>query len=136
MKEKSHTAWGDKGPGGVVRSAASPTALPGRRTFLRASLAVGVVAHAAPFAIAGDAARQQGAPAKRDGEIGVTRGSLMRHLTVESQPPYDLERCFQVAWKAGFRCPWCLEHFNDTLAGLLAGFVRLRDILNSWMEAA
>ena len=26
---------------------------------------------------------------------------------------YDLKRCFQIGWDAGFRGPWCLEHFND-----------------------
>lgn len=51
-------------------------------------------------------------------------------------PRYDLKRCFDVAWKAGFRGPWCLEHFNDTLDGLLAGFVRLRDMLKAWMKAS
>ena len=50
-------------------------------------------------------------------------------------PQYDLRRCFDVGWKAGFRGPWCLEHFNDTLPGLLAGFKRLREMLETWMQA-
>ena len=49
--------------------------------------------------------------------------------------PYDLKRCFQIGWDAGFRGPWCLEHFSDTLKGLWQGFARLRDMLREWMKA-
>lgn len=49
---------------------------------------------------------------------------------------YDLKRCFEVGWQAGFRGPWCLEHFNKTLDGLWRGFARLRDMLRGWMAAA
>jgi hypothetical protein len=49
--------------------------------------------------------------------------------------PYYLKRCFQVGWDAGFRGPWCLEHFNDTLDGLWRGFARLRDMLRGWMQS-
>lgn len=48
---------------------------------------------------------------------------------------YDLKRCFQIGWDAGFRGPWCFEHFNDTLDGLWQGFARLRDMLREWMKA-
>ncbi len=51
-------------------------------------------------------------------------------------PRYDLKRCFQTGWDAGFRGPWCFEHFNETLAGQLKGFVRLRDMLRRWMKEA
>jgi hypothetical protein len=50
-----------------------------------------------------------------------------------SHPRYDLERCFQVGWDAGFRGPWCIEHFNKTLPGLLAGFCEVRDRINRWI---
>jgi predicted transcriptional regulator len=46
-----------------------------------------------------------------------------------SHPKYDLQRCFQIGWDAGFRGPWCLEHFHTTLSGLLAGMIQLRDFL-------
>jgi sugar phosphate isomerase/epimerase len=49
-----------------------------------------------------------------------------------SHKEYDLKRCFQVGWDAGFRGPWCLEHFNQSLDGLLAGMKRLRDLLREW----
>jgi sugar phosphate isomerase/epimerase len=48
-------------------------------------------------------------------------------------PQYDLERCFRIGWDAGFRGPWCFEHFNVTLDGLWKGFARLRDLLRGWM---
>ncbi len=48
---------------------------------------------------------------------------------------YDLKRCFQTGWDAGFRGPWCFEHFNESLDGLWRGFARLRDLLRSWMKA-
>lgn len=53
-----------------------------------------------------------------------------------SHAKYDLERCFQIGWKAGFRGPWCLEHFNETLPGLKRGLGVLRDQLRGWMKAA
>ncbi len=49
-------------------------------------------------------------------------------------PRYDLRRCFQIGWDAGFRGPWCLEHFNDRLDGLMSGFARLRDMLKAWTK--
>lgn len=50
-------------------------------------------------------------------------------------PQYDLQRCFRIGWEAGFRGPWCFEHFHETLDGLWKGFARLRDLLKSWMPA-
>lgn len=49
-------------------------------------------------------------------------------------PQYDLERCFRIGWDAGFRGPWCFEHFHETLDGLWTGFARLRDLLKGWMQ--
>lgn len=49
-----------------------------------------------------------------------------------SHPRYDLKRCFQTGWDAGFRGPWCIEHFNESLEGLLAGFATVRDRLRQW----
>ena len=45
---------------------------------------------------------------------------------------YDLKRCFQIGWDAGYRGPWCLEHFNTTLDGLIKGLANLRMMLNAW----
>lgn len=49
---------------------------------------------------------------------------------------YDIERCFQVAWKAGFRGPWAIEHWNEDTAALARETVFLRDKLRQWTRAA
>jgi sugar phosphate isomerase/epimerase len=51
-------------------------------------------------------------------------------------PRYDLQRCFRIGWDAGFRGPWCFEHFNETLDGLLKGMVKLREMLLGWGAAS
>lgn len=51
-------------------------------------------------------------------------------------PQYDLEQCFRIGWNAGFRGPWCFEHFNETLDGLWKGFARLRDLMKGWMTTS
>lgn len=50
--------------------------------------------------------------------------------------PYDLHRCFQIGWDAGFRGPWCLEHFDASLPRLLKNMQYLRDQLKTWMKEA
>lgn len=52
-----------------------------------------------------------------------------------THPKYDLEKCFQTGWDAGFRGPWCIEHFHENLPGLLAGFAAVRDKLGGWIDA-
>ncbi len=49
-------------------------------------------------------------------------------------PPYDLKRCFQIGWGAGFRGPWCFEHFNAPLSKLLKDFASLRDLVYQWTK--
>jgi sugar phosphate isomerase/epimerase len=49
---------------------------------------------------------------------------------------YDLKRCFQIAWDAGFRGPWSIEHFNADYRQLLREMALLRDRLREWMRAA
>ncbi len=53
-----------------------------------------------------------------------------------SHPKYDLKRCFDVGWKAGFRGPWCIEHFHTDLPGLIKGFGLVRDKLRGWIAEA
>ena len=50
--------------------------------------------------------------------------------------PYELRRCFQIGWDAGFRGPWCLEHFNEDFNALLRDLRLLRDQLQQWMGGA
>lgn len=49
---------------------------------------------------------------------------------------YDLQRCFQAGWDAGFRGPWCLEHFHENLRELVREMGWLRDRLKEWTRAA
>ena len=49
---------------------------------------------------------------------------------------YDLKRCFDIAWQAGFRGPWCFEHFHAELAVLLREMAAMRDQLRKWIAAA
>lgn len=52
-----------------------------------------------------------------------------------SHAAYDLKRCFQIGWDAGFRGPWCFEHQHADLTQLLKNMARLRDLLRGWMRA-
>ena len=47
---------------------------------------------------------------------------------------YDLRRCFDIGWEAGFRGPWCLEHFNKDLEVALHELELLRKMLHEWMR--
>ncbi|MBL9200952.1 MAG: TIM barrel protein [Opitutaceae bacterium] len=49
-----------------------------------------------------------------------------------SHAAYDLRRCFQIGWDAGFRGPWAIEHFHADLAQLLRQMGTIRDLLLRW----
>lgn len=49
-----------------------------------------------------------------------------------SHAAYDLRRCFQIGWDAGFRGPWAIEHFHADLRQLLREMATLRDLLRRW----
>lgn len=53
-----------------------------------------------------------------------------------SHADYDLKKCFDIAWRAGFRGPWCLEHFHTDLSELFREMKLLREMLGAWMKAA
>jgi hypothetical protein len=46
---------------------------------------------------------------------------------------YDLKKCFEVGWQAGFRGPWCFEHANADTKVLLRELGLLREMLHEWM---
>lgn len=48
---------------------------------------------------------------------------------------YDLRRCFQIGWDAGFRGPWLLEHFHADLRQLVREMGLVRDLLQRWTRA-
>ncbi len=49
---------------------------------------------------------------------------------------YDIRRCFEIGWQAGFRGPWAIEHWNEDLQSFARESVYLRDQLQKWMAAA
>jgi hypothetical protein len=53
-----------------------------------------------------------------------------------SHPKYDLKRCFDLGWSAGFRGPWCLEYFHSDLKQQLREMGLVRDQLRQWMRDA
>lgn len=51
-----------------------------------------------------------------------------------AHPAYDLKRCFDLAWEAGFRGPWCFEHGHADLAAAKRGVAFLRDAVRRWIK--
>ena len=49
---------------------------------------------------------------------------------------YDLKRCFEIGWNAGFRGPWCLEHAHKDRKTLFNDLTTLREMLQGWMKEA
>lgn len=47
-------------------------------------------------------------------------------------PSYDLRRCFEIGWKAGFRGPWCIEHGNGNTATLFKEWRWIKAQIESW----
>ncbi len=47
---------------------------------------------------------------------------------------YDLKRCFDIGWDAGFRGPWCFEYGHADRATAFRGIAFLRDSVRKWME--
>jgi hypothetical protein len=79
-----------------------------------------------------DATRYPGL--KKAYPLAVTSDFKARQLAPDlSHPLYDLKKCFQNGWDAGFRGPWCIEHFHTDLKGLLKGFTQVRDKLRGWI---
>lgn len=49
-------------------------------------------------------------------------------------PTYDLRRCFDIGWRAGFRGPWCIEHINTDAGALFKELALLKNRLETWMR--
>lgn len=65
----------------------------------------------------------------------VTCDFKARQLGTNGEHPlYDLKRCFQTGWDAGFRGPWCLEHAHADRKQLFRDLSLLRDMLRMWMS--
>jgi hypothetical protein len=66
--------------------------------------------------------------------LAVTCDFKARELGAKGEhAKYDLKRCFEVGWSAGFRGPWCLEHANRDREALFRELALLRDMLRGWM---
>lgn len=69
--------------------------------------------------------------------LAVTCDFKARELGPNGEHPlYDLRRCFEIGWKAGFRGPWCLEHAHADRQTLVRELCLLRDMLRGWIKAA
>lgn len=53
-----------------------------------------------------------------------------------SHVDYDLKKCFDIAWAAGFRGPWAIEHGHTDRARCFREIGRVRDWLREWTKAA
>jgi hypothetical protein len=49
---------------------------------------------------------------------------------------YDIRRCFEIGWQAGFRGPWCIEHGGQNTKELFRELRWIRDQLTQWMREA
>ncbi len=69
--------------------------------------------------------------------IAVTCDFKAKQITSDGKhPAYDLKRCFDIAWKAGFRGPWAIEHANADTRKMFAEFKMLRDSIRRWTAEA
>ena len=69
--------------------------------------------------------------------LAVTCDFKARELTADGMHyNYDLKRCFDIGWQAGFRGPWCLEHTHADRAILFRELSLLRNDLQAWMKEA
>ncbi len=48
---------------------------------------------------------------------------------------YDLHRCFTIGRDAGFRGPWCIEHWNSDWPALRRELKFLRDRIGPWSQS-
>ena len=53
-----------------------------------------------------------------------------------SHAAYELKKCFDIAWAAGFRGPWAFEHGHVDRARCFREIGMLRDWMREWMKAA
>jgi len=53
-----------------------------------------------------------------------------------SHADYDLEKCFNIAWAAGFRGPWAIEHGHADRERCFREIGLVRDWLREWTKSA
>ncbi|MBT3346757.1 MAG: sugar phosphate isomerase/epimerase [Gemmatimonadetes bacterium] len=52
----------------------------------------------------------------------------------QTHEDYDLRRCFTIGRDAGFRGPWCIEHWNSDWSALRRELRFLRDCIGEWSQ--
>ena len=53
-----------------------------------------------------------------------------------SHAAYDLKKCFDLSWAAGFRGPWAFEHGHANRDRCFREIGMLRDWMRQWQEEA
>lgn len=65
--------------------------------------------------------------------LAVTCDFKVRELTPAGEhPEFNLKECFEVAMRAGFRGPWCLEHINPKRTELMRELKLLTSMIRGW----
>ena len=73
---------------------------------------------------------------KKTFPISVTCDFKVKTLSQDREhAAYDLERCFRIGQKAGFRGPWCIEHGHRDRDTLFEELRWIRDQLRNWSTA-
>ena len=46
---------------------------------------------------------------------------------------YDLKKCFDIGWEAGFRGPWVIEHMKEETQDFARDTIYIRKMLEKWI---
>ena len=57
-------------------------------------------------------------------------------LPTNEHPAFDLRRCFEIGWRAGFRGPWCIEQLNPDSKAIFRQLKWLKLQLETWIREA
>ena len=57
-------------------------------------------------------------------------------LASNEHPAFDLRRCFEIGWRAGFRGPWCIEQLNPDSKAIIRQLNWLKSQLETWIREA
>lgn len=67
--------------------------------------------------------------------LAVTCDFKARQMSASGEHPlYDLKRCFQIGWDAGFRGPWALEHGHSDTKTFFRDLGLLRDMIREGLR--
>lgn len=67
--------------------------------------------------------------------LAVTCDFKAKEITEDFRhPAYDLEKCFEIGWEAGFRGPWCFEHGHKDWDMCRSNFGWLAEQVREWIK--